>query len=64
MEEKIKVKSNKRNKTFTIRKYVNNILSVKYRTIQMNKDEFEVEEMNTENDWRQFLKTDNYYIIK
>jgi hypothetical protein len=30
----------------------------------MNKDEFEVEEMNTENDWRQFLKTDNYYIIK
>ena len=30
----------------------------------MNKIEFESEEMNTENDWKQFLKTDEYYKVK
>lgn len=58
--EGIKVKSNQSKKTFTIRTSGGN----KYRTIPMSKDEFESAEMWTKNDWKQFLKTDEYYKIK
>jgi len=62
-KETIKVKANQRLRTFTIRKYINEKLFVKYRTIELNQDEFDREEMNTENDWKQFLKSDDYYIV-
>jgi hypothetical protein len=62
-KETIKVKANQRLRTFTIRKYINEKLFVKYRTIELNQDEFDGEEMNTENDWKQFLKSDDYYIV-
>jgi len=61
--ETIKVRANQNDLTFTIRKYINRKLSVKYRTIKMTKDEFDSEEMNTESDWKQFLKSDDYYIV-
>ena len=62
-KETIKVKANQRLRTFTIRKYINEKLFVKYRTIELNQDEFDEKEMNTENDWKQFLKSDDYYIV-
>ena len=62
-KETIKVKANQRLRTFTIRKYINEKLFVKYRAIELNQDEFDREEMNTENDWKQFLKSDDYYIV-
>jgi len=46
--ESIKVKANQSLRTFTIRKYINEKLFVKYRTIELNQDEFDREEMNTE----------------
>ena len=59
----IKVKANQSQRTFTIRCYINGKLYAKYRTYKMNQSEFDSEEMNTENDWRQFLKTDDYYMV-
>lgn len=35
----------------------------KYRTTVMSKVEFQEELNNTLNDWKQYLKTDNYYKI-
>ena len=61
--ETIKVRANQNDLTFTIGKYINKKLSVKYRTIKMTKDEFDSEEMNTESDWKQFLKSDDYYVV-
>ena len=29
----------------------------------MSQEEFDREEMNTENDWKQFLKSDDYYAL-
>ena len=65
MKSKIRVKANQTTRTFTIRAYDEvGKLSAKYRTNTMSKEEFEIEENNTENDWRQFLKSDNYYKVK
>lgn len=61
--EKVKATANQKNRTFTIRKYINGKLFAKYRTIKMSKAEFSKEEMNTENDWNQFLKSDDYYTV-
>lgn len=63
METTIKAKANQSKRTFTIRKYVDGVLMAKYRTVQMSKDEFRSEEMNTQNDWVNFLKSDDYYTI-
>ena len=63
---KLKIKSNESARTFTIRKYVNGKFLTKYRTIKFNKIEFEDLEINTENDWKQFLynNKNEYTIIK
>lgn len=61
--ETIRATANQSNRTFTIRKFINNKLFIKYRTIQMSQSEFNDEEMNTENDWKHFLKSDNYYTV-
>jgi len=63
LNETIKVASNQSKRTFTIRKYFNGKVFAKYRTIEMSKEEFDSEEMNTENDWKQFLKSDDYYSV-
>jgi len=62
--EKIKVSANQNKRTFTIRKFIDSELFAKYRTLKMTQEEFDSEEMNTENDWKQFLKSDSYYIVK
>ncbi len=63
--ETLKVTPNYSRRTFTIRTYYNGELFSKYRTIKFNKKEFEEEALNTENDWKSFLKiTNNYSLIK
>jgi hypothetical protein len=59
----LKVTPNYSKRTFTIREYCKGKLFSKYRTIQFNEEEFENEEMNTENDWRYFLRTTNDYSL-
>ena len=59
----LKVTPNYRKKTFTIRKYDNGKVFSKYRTTPMSKEEFESEEMNTETDWRYFLRSSNDYSV-
>lgn len=61
--ETIKVTANQSKRTFTIRKYIDDKLFAKYRTIKMNQQEFDSEERNTENDWKQFLKSNDYYPV-
>ena len=61
--EEIRVTANQSKRTFTIRKYSNGKLFAKYRTCEMNVENFEVEEMNTENDWKDFLKSSDYYRV-
>jgi hypothetical protein len=56
----VRVTSNKSKRHFTIYKTD----GTKYRTLPMSKPEFESNEMNTMNDWRQFLKSDEYYVVK
>lgn len=60
----LKVTSNKSAKTFTLRFTYNDGDKIKYRTLPMSGEEFEDAEYWTKNDWIQFLKTDEYYIVK
>lgn len=59
----IKVKANNSAKTFTIRTFVDGKLIAKYRTIRLSNEEFESCKFNTENDWKQFLKSSDYYKV-
>ena len=59
----ITVKTNYSKRTFTIRKTYEDGTKVKYRTNPMSKEDFESEQMNTENDWKWFLRSDDYYRI-
>ena len=59
----IKVKANQRKRHFTIREYSGGELMAKYRTYRMTVEEFDSAEYWTENDWFQFLKTDEYYKV-
>lgn len=61
--ETIKVRANQKKRTFTIRKYIDGKFFAKYRTIPLTKEEFNREEQNTENDWKQFLKSNDYYKV-
>jgi len=63
-QEQIKVTPNHSKRTFTIRKTYSDGQKVKYRTIQFNQQEFDSELMNTENDWRHFLKSNDYYKVQ
>lgn len=59
-ENDIKVTSNVKNRTFTIKKN-----GTTYRTGKFSKPEFEELEYNTQNDWANFLRTqDNYSKVK
>ena len=59
----LNVTPNYSKRTFTIRKTYEDGSKAKYRTSIMNQEEFDTEEMNTENDWNQFLKSDDYYKV-
>jgi len=55
----IKVTPNKSQRTYTIRRQ-----GIKFRTLQMSKEEFNSAEYWTGQDWSNFLKTNEYYIVK
>lgn len=55
----IKVTPNKSQRTFTIRRQ-----GIKFRTLQMSREEFDSAEYWTGQDWSNFLKTNEYYIVK
>ncbi len=55
----IKVTPNKSQRTFTIRRQ-----GIKFRTLQMSREEFDSADYWTGQDWSNFLKTDEYYIVK
>lgn len=54
----INVTTNYQKRTFTIR-----TSSAKFRTTPMNKEEFNSCLDNTANDWKQFLKSNDYYTV-
>ena len=60
----IKATANQSKRTFTIREYTNGELSAKYRTAQMNIEDFNDSEYNTEGDWRDFLRNGEYHSVK
>ena len=63
IKETIRVTPNHSRRTFTIRTYINGKFFAKYRTYQMKQKEFDSEERNTQSDWKQFLKSDDYYSV-
>lgn len=64
MKTTIKVTANESARTFTIRTYSDGKLNNKYRQPPMTKEEFQAESNNTENDWKEFLKSSDYYLVK
>lgn len=60
----IETTANKSARTFTLRTFINGVLSSKYRTLKMSKEEFNSANYWTQNDWKNFLKTDEYFLIK
>jgi len=61
--ETIKVSANQSKRTFTIRTYIDGKLFAKYRTFETSQEDFDTEENNTQNDWKQVLKSNNYYKV-
>lgn len=59
----ITAKPNHKAKTFTIRILYPNGAKTKYRTLAMNKADFQSSQHNTQNDWAQFLKSESYYLV-
>ena len=59
----IKVTPNYSKRTFTIRKTYSDGQKVKYRTIPFSQQEFDSELMNTEHDWKNFLRSNDYYRV-
>jgi arsenate reductase-like glutaredoxin family protein len=55
----IKISANKSARTYTIRTN-----GSKYRTTKMSKEEFNSNSNNTGNDWKNFLSTSDYSLIK
>ena len=55
----MKITSNKSARTYTI-----NVGYAKYRTFKMSKQEFDSAYYWSQNDWNQFLKTDEYFKVK
>ena len=62
-KETITATANQSKRTFTLRKFIDGKFFVKYRTVEMNQEEFDSAEMNTENDWKQFLNSSDYYKV-
>ena len=57
--ETLKISANHSKRTFTIRTYV-----AKYRTIRLSKEEFQSCLNNTVQDWKQWLRSDDYYKVR
>lgn len=59
----IKATPNYSKRTLTIRTYNDGKLTAKYRSLPFSKEEFQSVPYWTQNDIRQFLKTDSYYEV-
>jgi len=59
----IKATPNYSKKTFTIRTFWDGVLCAKYRTLPMGSIEFLNANNNTQDDWKEFLKSDEYYKV-
>ena len=65
MKRDIKITANKSNRTFTIRFIYSDGDIIKYRTIKVNKDEFQSMDNMTTRDWEYFLYvSQEYYRVK
>jgi len=65
MKATIKTTANKSARTYTIRECDSNGKTfIKYRTFRMSKQEFESAYYWTTNDWKQYLKTDEYSVVR
>lgn len=60
-KESLQVTQNEEERTFTIKSIIDGKLFATYETIEMTQEEFEEEENNTKNDWKNFLKTNQYH---
>lgn len=59
----LEVKANYSMRTFTLRFYYSDGTVTRYRTNRMSKEEFNSCLHNTDRDWNEFLKSDDYYVI-
>ena len=57
------VAANKSAKTFTLRFTYDDGAKIKYRTTRMSRFDFYNADNQSESDWLQFLKTDDYYKV-
>ena len=65
MKTTITAKGNERTRTYDIVKTWNDGTKTVYRTTELTYQEFEDFEYNTENDWKDFLKTSqDYYLVE
>ena len=64
MKETIRATPNYSKRTFTLRCYQGGVMYAKYRTVKLSKEEFQSCEYNTNNDWYDFFKSDDYYVVK
>jgi hypothetical protein len=60
-ETNYKITLNRKNKTYTIRRYDNGKLTAKYRSLPQGED---FSENWTENDIKTFLRYGDYYVLK
>lgn len=64
-KREIKATANKSKRTYTLRMLDDDgKVYLTYRTIQMSKEEFEGAYYWTQQDWSNFMKTDEYYRVK
>lgn len=60
----LKATPNFNKRTFTLRiNYETGAKETKYRTVRLSRNEFESCLNNTQNDWFNFLKSDDYYHV-
>ena len=55
--------ANNSKKTYTLRRYTNGRLCTKFRTLPMNQQEFDDCWYKTDGDWKEFLKSEDYFIV-
>ena len=63
VKRELQVSLNYSKRTYTLKFKYSDGATIKYRTTPMSKEDFNNNLLNTENDWLQFLKTDDYYKV-
>ena len=63
LNETIKVTANHSKRTFTLRSYIDGKFFAKYRTYPVSRDEFNSDLYNTQNDWKNYMRSDSYYKV-